>query len=222
MDGVPEEIQLLYRRLVRTSVFGTIKNAMPIAAGLLGDEATDALIARYLDERPITTRFLRDVPMQFRDWLVEVEDLEHHPSLPELVHWEVTELEVLYAPDVDSARIALPRRPAPGATVEFHPSARLFAFAHPVHALKKGAKAWPAQSETPTFVLAHRTGEQMRWVSLPVAAAKVLMLAGEGAVVAAVMDTLRAEHGALFDEGFARSWLVNLQLRGAIVGFPEE
>lgn len=222
VEGVPEEIQLLYRRLVRNSLTGTIKNAVPIAARLLGDEETDALIARYLEEAPPQSRFLRDVPMELRDWVLALDEAPHHPAFPELVNWEVTELEVLYAPDPDSTRRALPERPAPSSTVEFHPSARLFAFMFPVHTLKKGASKWPKPSAQPTFVLAHRAGEQMKWVSLPVAVAKVLMLAGEGAVLAAVFETLRAEHGAEFDEAFARSWLVNLHMRGAVLGFPEE
>jgi hypothetical protein len=218
MDGVEEERQLLYRRLVRSSQTTAIKNAMPILVGIIGHDAVGELLTRYLDDHPPQTRLYRELPMEFRDWAMEQEDLGH-PAITELINWEVTELEVLYAEDAEPGD--MPRQPLPGSRVEFHPSARMFAFLHPVHTLKRGATAWPKPRTEPVFLLAHRTGENMHWVTLPTAAAKMLALAGEGAVVAAVFETLSAEHGEEFDEHFARSWLVNLQHRGAILGFPE-
>lgn len=223
LEGIEEERQLLYRRLVRTTMSTVVKNAIPRAQALLGDEATDRLIASWLERAPPTTRIFRNVPEGFVAFCQTLED-PPHPALAELVHWDVLEIEVTHAPDAEGP--ALPTSPHDDAGVESHPSARLAAYLHPVHGVaKKGAKEWPRPSREPTFLVAYRGGERFQWLTVPKVVAQVLLATGEGlplgAAFAMLQDAMLEEQsGDVVDRGFVRSWLVNLQRKGALLGFP--
>lgn len=236
VPGLDEEKQRLYRRLVRTTLSSVVKNAIPRAKALLGDEATDKLIASWLEQAPPTTRILRDVPEEFVTFCQSLED-PPHPALAELVHWEVLEIQVTHAPDAEGA--ALPSSLDEDAGVESHPSARLAAYLHPVHGLAKPSAAgatleWPRPSREPSFLVAYRSGERFHWVAVPKLVAQVLLHTGAGLTLGEAFTALEKElqeaqagetEGAALrkklDRGFVRSWLVNLQRRGALLGFPQ-
>jgi hypothetical protein len=202
---------------VRRNATKTLMNALPILKSLVGEPQLEKLIARFLEESPPTTRFLRAVPQEFVPWAQGLAD-PPHAAFAELVHWEVVELEVLQAPDAEPG--ARPARPSRQNAIETCPSARLLAYAFPVHGLKRGADKWPAASRTPSFLVAHRVGDKMHWVSVPVVVAKTLVAAAAVPTLGDALDAVRAEAGDAVDEAFVRSWLVNLQKRGAILGFP--
>lgn len=216
--GVSGEAQALYRRLVRNSLFRVVKNAIPIAEGLLGAEDTERLITRFLDESPPTTRFLRQVPQEFSAWLSSLEDPPHHPALAELVHFEAVEIEVQQAPDAEPR--LLPTAPDDDAGIEAHPSARLLAYRFPVFHMKKGSPL-PSPTREPTFLVAYRADERMRWVKVPAVVAKTLALCGEGMTLGQALSALEEQHDGAVDRGVVRSRLTDLRHRGALLGFPK-
>lgn len=218
IEGVSEEVQRLYRRLVRTNVFRAVQNACPIARGIRGEAAFDKLVARWLDERPPTTRFLRLVPLDFAEWLRGLED-PPHAALPELVHYEAVEVEVLGAPDAEPE--ALPRRPDEGSFVKTHPSARLLAYAHPVHRLKRGATRFSEPASRPVLLVVWRADERMRWLEVPPVVAQTLMLCAEEQTLGEAFAHLEGQ-GAAVDRGLVRAYLSDLCHRGAIRGFCAE
>lgn len=217
LGGLDEEAQALYRRLVRTTLSTVVKNAVPRAHALLGDEGMERLLARWLEEAPPTTRILRRVPEGFAAFCQSLED-PPHPALPELVAWEVLEIEVTHAPDFEGA--PPPSAPDDDGGVLAHPSARLAVYLHPVHGLAKRPTEWPRPSREPSFLVAYRAAERFHWVAVPKLVAQVLLHTGEGLTLGQALAALEEQAGAAVDRGLARSWLVNLQRRGALVGFP--
>ncbi len=217
VPGLDDEIQRLYRRLVRTTLSNVVKNAVPRTKALLGEDALEALLARWLEEAPPTTRILRRVPEGFAAFCQSLAD-PPHPALAELVHWEVLEIEVTHAPDADGP--ARPTTPREDAFVESHPSARLAVYLHPVFGIAKGATAWPAPTKEPSFLVAYRAGERFHWVAVPKLVAQVLLHTGEGVTLGDALRAIEQQAGEVVDRAFARSWLVNLQRRGALLGFP--
>lgn len=217
VEGLDAEAQALYRRLVRSTLFSVVKNAVPKTAALLGDEGLERLFARWLEETPPTTRILRKVPEGFAAFCQSLED-PPHPALPELVAWEVLEIEVTHAPDYEGPLV--PDALDEEAYVLAHPSARLAVYLYPVQGVKKGASAWPRPTKEPSFLVAHRAAERCHWVRVPRLVAQVLLHTGEGLRLGEAFAALEEQGGAAVDRGLARSWLVNLQRRGALVGFP--
>lgn len=217
IEGLDTEAQALYRRLVRTTLSTVVKNAVPKTHALLSDEGMDKLLARWLEEAPPTTRILRRVPEGFAAFCQSLED-PPHPALPELVAWEVLEIEVTHAPDFEGA--LPPATPDENATVLAHPSARLAVYLHPVQNLKKEPTEWPRPSKAPSFLVAYRAAERCHWVRVPKLVAQVLLHTGEGLALGQAFAVLDEQMGAAVDRGLVRSWLVNLQRRGALVGFP--
>jgi hypothetical protein len=216
---VDEEKQRVYRGLVRNGVSSVIKKAVPVLRAVWGEDEVEELITRFLDEAGPKTRFYRAIPMDFSAWVQTLDDLPH-PAISELVHFEVTQLEVMQAPNPEPALRR--EKPDDELAVEFCPSARMLMFTHPVHKLSKDAEGLPGKSRQATVILAHRVAEKMRWVKLPVTVAQLLAVAVEQPLGPA-MAALQAS-GVEVDEGFVRSWLVNLRCRGAILGFylPED
>jgi hypothetical protein len=219
LEGVPEDRQLLYRRIVRGSLTRVLRDAIPRTRDLLGEEITRSLLARFLEEAPPTTRLYRQLPLQLAAWARDLED-PPHPAFGELVHWEVTEQEVAAAEDSEPRE--LPLRPSDEAHVELHPATRLVASVHAVQAVKSGATEWPKASATPNFLVLYRANEQVRWVAVDAAVAKTLLYAAQGHTLGEIFTALEAEPGEGVDRGFVRSWLVNLQRRGALLGFPPQ
>ena len=76
---------------MRNTLFANVLRTIPHTRKLCGDDVIEPIIARYLEDVPIESRNLRGLSLRFAEWLAQsAGDLElPHPSLPELVHWEV-------------------------------------------------------------------------------------------------------------------------------------
>lgn len=223
LEGVPRRPQDVYRRLVRNTLQGTMLNAAPIARGIFGDEVLLRFITRALQERPPTTRLLRDVPMEFASWLLALDEqgalFPPHPAFAELVHWEAAEIDILHAPERSATTLALV--PTDASTVELDPSARLLVYAHDVHRMKAGDAMPTAKRARPALLLAWRADERLKWRELDGVTARMIALAGGGLPVSAITTTLAAERGSPVDPGFVRATLTTWQGRGAIAGFVD-
>lgn len=217
LPGLDEERQLLYRRLVRGNFFDAVRRAMPIARKLLGEDVTRALITRFLVESPPTTRFLREVPSEFAAWAQHQQDLPH-AAARELIHWECLELDVTDAPEPE--RVAMPALPRDDATIATHPSARLAAYMHPVHRLTRESSEWPEARSEPFFLIAFRPREALDWISVAPVIAKMLVATADGSALLDAARSLEAQHGAPIDLAWVRANLIDLERRGALLGFP--
>ncbi|HEY4221679.1 MAG TPA: putative DNA-binding domain-containing protein [Myxococcota bacterium] len=218
MEGPPPDRQRLYRRLVRSNLFSAVRRAIPITRKILGEDGADALIAQFLDEVGPKTRLVRNVAGEFAEWLMQKPDLPH-PACGELAHWEVVEIDVGLAPDYDGP--AYPRTPTPSSTIETHPSARLAAYRHRVHALTMAATAYPEAESEPTILLAWRSGERFFWQTLEGGVAKVLVECAQGSSLSDAFASVTAAlaEGDTFDSARVNAHLVDLCRRGALVGF---
>lgn len=222
MPGADEARQGVYRRLVRGNLTGSVKRGVPILRKMIGEPAVEALAARFLDEVGVKTRLVRFVPVEFAQWLMELppQDLPH-PAAGELAHWEALEIDVIMAPDADA-------RPTSTLTddkhVDMHPSARLAAYRHAVHAMTTSSTQWPtspAATSEPYILLAWRHGERFTWTQLDGGTAKVLVESSGGATIGDAIARVRAAlvEGDALDVPRVRAALVDLQRRGAIAAF---
>lgn len=223
MSGADEARQRVYRRLVRNNISGSIRRGIPILRKIVGEDGVDALIARFLDERAPKTRLVRYVPGEFAHWLTELpaDDLPH-PAAGELAQWEALEIDVVMAPDADVGALAsLSSTPRDAARVETHPSARLAAYRHAVHAMTTSSTTWPTMSNEPYILLAWRFAEQFTWKQLDGGSAKVLIETSGGATLGEAIARVQASlaDGDALDVPRVRSVLVDLSRRGAITGF---
>lgn len=217
VDGIEPEAQAIYRRLVRTTLFRVVKNAIPFSLDVLGEKRASDLLTAWLEAAPPTTRILREVPEEFAAWLAAQPELE--PGLSELVHFEVLELTVSHGPDAGDDEQSGSPTPQPDRGVLTHPCTRLAVYEYPVYMLTRGVTQVPPKTATPSFLLAYRAAEKMHWVTLPRDVAMVLFRTAHGQSLGEACSDL-ATAGREVDIGMVRSWLVNLRHRGAILGFP--
>jgi hypothetical protein len=223
--GPPSAREIVYRDLVRRTLAGTIRRACPHARRIAGEDAFDRLLARAFAEAPPTTPFLHGVPGQYTAWLqtLPVADLPH-PAFAELCHYEALEVEVTLA---TIAREEPPNPPTAadiddGVVVVIDPSTRLCAYRYPVHRVTSATTTWPAMSSTPVFLCCFQRAEVFTTEVVSPAVARTLVLAADGVTVGAALAQLADEARSLrttFDGRRVRADLVDLQRRGALVGF---
>jgi hypothetical protein len=222
-DGADAARQRVYRDLVQSNLSGALRRACPHAIRLGGAAPFDDLVARFLDEQPPTTRLLRAVPGEFTAWLATLPagDLPH-PSFAELCHFEALEIDVTLAETAHDLGVVAGNVVDAEAVVVVDPSARLAAYAHPVHRVTAQTTAWPAATTTPSIVLCFQRAEAFAVDVISPAVARVLVRSTDGAALGAILDELAAEaaaSGAVFERGRVRADLVDLHRRGALVGF---
>lgn len=211
----------IYRRQVRRSLIRGVRLALPITRRLLGEEAVEALIVRWLEAGGSTSRLYWQLPLEFSAWADEVAAELSHPALAELIRWETVEVDVLNAPD-DGVEAAGGEAPEAGRGVALSASARLCVFTHPVHRLGLESSAWPEASGAPLFLVVWRVGERMRWreVEAPLAQLVASLSSGsplrEGLAFIEGLYPPGAVSAARLMEGLAR-----LREAGVILGFPE-
>jgi hypothetical protein len=221
MPDVEPARQRVYRRLVRSNLMQNCRRAIPISRKLVGDDVVDGWIARFLDEQGPRTRLVRHIPSELAEWLLAqpVESLPH-AAAAELVHWEVLEVEVALAPDHEGP--GYPRVPTPSSRIETHPSARLAAYQHGVHALSSSSTHYPPRSPMPVILLAWRGGERFVWQRLMGGTAKVLVECAQGKTIGDAFVAVEQSlvDGDVLERPRVMADLVDLCRRGAIVGFP--
>jgi hypothetical protein len=214
MPGIDPVRQRVYRRLVRNSLTGNIRRAIPHAIRIAGEAKIEELLVRFLDEVGPQTRIYRQVPSEFADWAMAQE----LGALGELMHWEILEVDVILAPDTEQI---FSRTLTDGAVVITAPSARLAAYMHPVHQVNASTTTLPAASSEPVLLLAWRAGERYAWQRIDGAVAKTLVAAAEGKTSAEAFAAIEATTapGDRLDRERTKATLVDLQRRGAIAGF---
>jgi hypothetical protein len=230
MGGADEARQHVYRRLVRNNISGSIRRGMPILRKIAGEERVDVLITRFLDEVAPKTRLVRFVAVEFAQWLMEnLASLPTaevpHDAAGELAHWETLEIDVVMAADAEPPPVTATVSfvPRDDARVDMHPSARLAAYRHAVHAMTTSTTSWPAPSSTgePYILLAWRQAERFMWLQLDGGTAKILVETAGGATVGEAIARVTAAltEGDVLDVPRVKSSLVDLCRRGAITGF---
>lgn len=71
---------LLYRRMVRSRLREIVDVALPRTRDLVGKPAFEALITRSFDQAPPRTRFIREMPMSFTAFALDIWAKEGAPS----------------------------------------------------------------------------------------------------------------------------------------------
>jgi hypothetical protein len=223
--GASPARQRVYRELVRTTLRGAIRRACPHARRLAGDDVFDGFVDRFLQDAPPTTRLLRDVAGQFTAWLSSLPEAGlPHASFGELCHFEALEIDVTLSPTAQDAppTRALLAELADDAVAVVDPSTRLGVFRYPVHRVTSQTTSWPEPTSTPSFLLCFQRAEAFVVDVVSPAVARVVVMAAEGQPVGAALDVLATEARAAhidFDRRRVRADLVDLQRRGALVGF---
>lgn len=210
----------LYRNLVRSRIVGALAEALPRTVDAAGAERFNRWVARWLDESPPRTRYVRELMPQFVGWLDRLGEGDLPACFDDLLRYEVALHAVGLAadPSPDSLRAAPfeMHRPA-----RFHPVLRRLDLQWPVHARRCEADA--DAGESPSAVLVYRDARRFHAETLalsPVAARVLDAMREGGAVTDAVQRALAAEElhaSAAFVESFA-DLLADLMERGVLLG----
>ncbi len=220
VEGLSARGQRVYRRQVRGSLMSGTRLAIPICDRLLGRAVMDTWLERWLDEAPPTTRLYWQLPLEFAQWCVGAPD-HPHLAMPELIHWETLEVDILNAPD-PSPWPGLTRDPAPDKQPALDPSARLCVYRHPVHRLDLDAAGWPEAAPDPVFLMAWRRDEHLRWRTLSAQCAQLTAhLVEHDAVLAVGLDFLQSLYGEI-DRDALVGELAALVEGGALLGFRQD
>jgi hypothetical protein len=169
---------LLYRTLVHNRIHGAVALSIPRAVELLGVSRLKRDVAKFLDEQPSTSPYLRDVVSDFVGWARPswqadstlppyLGDLARH----ELLTFELAAQERGECPTFDAAvKIDRP--------LAFRAPVRIVQYDFAVHCKHEELSGAP----TPVLLLGYRDGaHRVRFLELgPVAAAVLsLLLSGE-------------------------------------------
>jgi hypothetical protein len=216
VHGLDARAQQIYRRQVRKSLLSGARMGVPITRALLTPQGLDELLDRWLDAAPPTTRLYWRLSLDFAAWVAQLPD-PPHPALAELVHWETLEIDVLNAPDPDPAQpLQAELRPDLGAQLD--PSARLAIYQHPVFHISEDHPAWPEPSPQPSFVIAWRQHERLRWKIASPDLAQLLAQLANGASLQQSLDFLAQLYGPQLDADRLLRDLGQLQQRGVLLG----
>jgi hypothetical protein len=212
---------LLYRKLVLRGLRAAIRAEIPRAAARLGARF-DADVDAFVSACPPRSHYLRDVAFEFVDWAAPgwATDAGVPSYLADLARHELSLFTVGSAADPDGAcgpaDLELER------SVRFHPSVRLFRYAHAVHELSAELGATDVPAQTPTILLGYRDPQSdVRYLALSDLAGAVVerLVAGE-TLEMAVRASCEAFGRPLSDDvlaGTARV-LTDLVERGAVLG----
>lgn len=210
----------LYRELVRSRIVGALGEALPRTRDAAGAARFERWIARWLDESPPRTRYVRELMPQFVAWRDGLAETDLPPLFDDLLRYEVALHAVGLAPDPTADELrAAPfemHRPA-----RFHPVLRRLDLRWPVHARHCERETAPAPA--PCAVLVYRDPRRFHAETLalsPVAARVLDAMREGGEVTAAVQRALSAEDlhaSAAFVESFA-DLLADLMERGVLLG----
>jgi len=224
--AAPERLRL-YRSLVQNTLRSAIRRACPHARRLGGEARLEAHVSRFLDTSKLETRFVRDLPGAFSQWLL-ADAAEHHRdgddavAYAELVHFEALEVEVTMAETSPQGGLSL----SDDVTLEMDGSTRLCIYRHPVHTvtLQTSALSSLAPSAQPYVLVCFQRAEAFAVEPVAAAVGKVLIACTDGATVGAAIKAVVDEGIALgvsVDVGLVRSALVKLRRLGAIAAFVE-
>lgn len=164
----------LYRTMVRTRFRRVLREGAPRLTRVLGPDPMDALVDRYLAERPPRARLLRDLVGEFASWCDHAEALE-----PEACEALAYDAAVIHARDALD-----PSECAPGTEAgafAFDAPVRLSAACRLLH-LSHGAHRGGDASRGPEWVLVYRhaTTHEPRWLVLSPIEAEVVGAWGAG------------------------------------------
>jgi hypothetical protein len=219
--ALPPARLLLYRKLVRRTLRGAIRQELPRTAARLGARF-DADVERWLDAELPRSHYLRDVAFELVAWVAPrwAADSEVPPWMAELARHELVEFEVATTPA--AAPSAPPEPLALERGLVFHEAARVIRYGHAVHQLSADVDARDEPPARETALFAYRDPEgDVRWLELSPLAARLVERALQGETLQAALAGACADTGETLRqpvlEGTARL-LADLAERGALLG----
>ncbi|MCC6646096.1 MAG: putative DNA-binding domain-containing protein [Polyangiaceae bacterium] len=206
----------VYRRLVRATLRGVVRDVLPRTAAALG-ERLEVELDRFCRERGPKTHYLRDVALELVEhlapsWRV---DASLPPHLADLARLEALELRVAVAGDERPDARAELRLDAPAV---FQEALGQASFEHAVH---EGADPPDAR---PVWLLVYRDdAHALRALELTRAAAEILERLRAGTTLGAAIEQGARAAGVPVDDALlagAARLLADLADRGALLGAP--
>lgn len=210
----------VYRNLVRNSLCRTIRAALPRTVGCFTEEAFEREFSIWLDQEGPRSRYLRDVPQEFAEWIDPIwrEDTRVPEYLPDLMLHELVDWEVRAMPSRRPGRSATPW--SLDARVDFDGSVRLSRYAWRVHEIPECPRgdAMPRSGDTPLLAYRDEEHDVHHLEVSPLAYEVLSRLASGDTLEAAVVGGTRASGEALDDAILARigTVLFDLAERGVL------
>ncbi|HET9958190.1 MAG TPA: putative DNA-binding domain-containing protein [Polyangiaceae bacterium] len=200
LEGGELKRLVVYRSLVRGRLKEALELQMPRLCALLGEQF-EPWFGRFLAERGPRTQYLRDVAVEFLDFVAP--HWEATPGLPpywielgrhEALHVEISALPVAARSWGEPAALSLE------AGLQFCEAARLVRYRHAVHRwLDDGTQ--PEPEATPIALLAYRDAEHdARFLELSPLAATLVENLMNGLPLGAALTQALARHQVLLAE----------------------
>lgn len=200
---------LLYRELARNNLLAPLENTYPVLRALLGPEAWSEATAKFLQDRPFSSPYYRDIAPTFAAWLAETGwGGGRWPALLELAHYEWIELQISRWPD-EVVAMDLLDQPSPEARLVLDAAVRVVSYAHAVH---RATESEPCPQPGSVHLLLHRDREGDFAVLELTGATAALLASGEP--LGAALNRL----GLALDDD-VRDLLSDLRRRGVLLGF---
>jgi len=217
---------LVYRRLVRGRMRQTLAHALPSFIDVVGAQAFDDLVGRFLAGGRPRSPYLRDLPGELLDFVASEDELSGVPRrLPpvavDVARQEWAELEVAYEPDDRGPGEVTPL--AMDAVPVLQRAHRLVDLAFPVHRAEGGpALSSLAPDPVTLCVYRDRRTHEVETLELTPIAATIVRGAQRGdAHLAEIVRNAAAVHGVEVDVPFVEALselLATLVERGLLLG----
>ena len=214
----------VYRELVRNTLRGALRIAIPRTIARLGD-VFEEYFGRFTEAGRPTTRYLRAVIGEFLDfcephWAQDprVMPYAHELARHEALHIEVGSTEPLEAPR-ELGELGIEAR------LLFTEASRLVHYTYAVHRLRDDLDDRSDPDPTPVDLFVYRSpAHEVRYLELSPAAAAILRRLLRGETLGASLRESAAELGVALDAPMIRGTaelLADLAERGALLGAGE-
>lgn len=186
-----------YRRMVRTRLVEVIHIALARTAEAVGEEALSSHIARWLAQRGPTTRYFRQVPIEFAAFVLPALEQHDIPWLADLARYEIACWAAKHGPGDHAPVTTFSFERAP----VVNPVLTVLRLSHPVH---EGPTPDTGYTPQHTCLCVYRDPKHaaVTWTLNPVAADLVEAWAPGIETVAESVKAVAAARGTLIDTRF--------------------
>jgi hypothetical protein len=222
--GVNPRRMQVYEDLLFNNLDGFLRACYPVTHDMLGEQAWQGTVRRFLSEHRCQSQLFREIPSEFLTWMESRATalFPERPFLHEFMHYEWLEMIVSISPDEDASKALDPVGDLLSAVPILDCSVRLSCYQYPVHRIGPDFQPREADGQQYCFLVFRDGNDVVRFIALnPVAARMVEILAecrcsGRDVLLQVARELGRQDTSHMVEMG--RTLLADLRRTGVIVG----
>jgi len=222
--GVNPRRMQVYEDLLFNNLDGFLRACYPVTHDMLGEQAWQGTVRRFLSEHRCQSPLFREIPGEFLAWIESrVATLfPERPFLHEFMHYEWLEMMVSICPEEDAGKAPDPDGDLLSAVPILDCSVRLSCYQYPVHRIGPDFQPREADGQQYCFLVFRDGNDVVRFIALnPVAARMVEILtecqcSGRDVLLQVARELGRQDTAHVVEMG--RTLLADLHRTGVIVG----